>query len=172
MAAHQPRKHDRFVLIGLCWLYGRSEFPPPPPPPQQLPSSSGTKIKKHKQEPRSSAGCQQACCLRVEDLLKTRLSNAPGTHSSAAHLAVQIKLMTRHMLCKGSRGCVTEHRASDRINLPSCRTCKKWAGQQSPRLSFRAIRSALILRQQPCPCPDLRAVRYAPNAPKTSFRQP
>ncbi len=22
--------HDRFVLIGLCWLYGRSEFPPPP----------------------------------------------------------------------------------------------------------------------------------------------
>ncbi len=23
--------HDRFVLIGLCWLYGRSEFPPPPP---------------------------------------------------------------------------------------------------------------------------------------------
>ncbi len=27
----RPRQHDRFVLIGLCWLYGRSEFPPPPP---------------------------------------------------------------------------------------------------------------------------------------------
>ncbi len=25
--------HDRFALIGLCWLYGRSDFPPPPPPP-------------------------------------------------------------------------------------------------------------------------------------------
>ncbi len=24
----RPRQHDRFVLIGLCWLYGRSEFPP------------------------------------------------------------------------------------------------------------------------------------------------
>ncbi len=23
------RQHDRFVLIGLCWLYGRSEFPTP-----------------------------------------------------------------------------------------------------------------------------------------------
>ncbi len=22
--------HDRFVLIGFCWLYGRGEFPPPP----------------------------------------------------------------------------------------------------------------------------------------------
>ena len=22
---------DRFVLIGLCWMYGRSEFPPPTP---------------------------------------------------------------------------------------------------------------------------------------------
>ncbi len=29
----RPRHYDRFVLIGLCWLYGRSEFPPPPPPP-------------------------------------------------------------------------------------------------------------------------------------------
>ncbi len=28
----RPRHYDRFVLIGLCWLYGRSEFPPPPPP--------------------------------------------------------------------------------------------------------------------------------------------
>ncbi len=27
----RPRHYDRFVLIGLCWLYGRSEFPPPPP---------------------------------------------------------------------------------------------------------------------------------------------
>ena len=27
----RPRQHDRFVLIGLCWLYGRSEFPPRPP---------------------------------------------------------------------------------------------------------------------------------------------
>ncbi len=27
----RPRQHDRFVLIGLCWLYGRSEFPPSPP---------------------------------------------------------------------------------------------------------------------------------------------
>ncbi len=26
----RPRQHDRFVLIGLCWLYGRTEFPPPP----------------------------------------------------------------------------------------------------------------------------------------------
>ncbi len=26
----RPRHYDRFVLIGLCWLYGRSEFPPPP----------------------------------------------------------------------------------------------------------------------------------------------
>ncbi len=25
----RPRHYDRFVLIGLCWLYGRSEFPPP-----------------------------------------------------------------------------------------------------------------------------------------------
>ncbi len=24
----RPRQHDRFVLIGLCWLYGRSKFPP------------------------------------------------------------------------------------------------------------------------------------------------
>ncbi len=23
-----PRQHDRFVLIGLYWLYGRSEFLP------------------------------------------------------------------------------------------------------------------------------------------------
>ncbi len=22
----RPRQHDRFVLIGLCWLYGHSEF--------------------------------------------------------------------------------------------------------------------------------------------------
>ncbi len=28
----RPRHYDRFVLIGLCWLYGRSESPPPPPP--------------------------------------------------------------------------------------------------------------------------------------------
>ncbi len=28
----RPGHYDRFVLIGLCWLYGRSEFPPPPPP--------------------------------------------------------------------------------------------------------------------------------------------
>ncbi len=27
----RPRQHDRFVLVGLCWLYGRSELPPPPP---------------------------------------------------------------------------------------------------------------------------------------------
>ncbi len=33
----EPRQHDRFVLIGLCWLYGRSEFPPPPPPPHHRP---------------------------------------------------------------------------------------------------------------------------------------
>ncbi len=26
------RRHDRFVVIGLCWLYGSSEFPPPPAP--------------------------------------------------------------------------------------------------------------------------------------------
>ncbi len=26
----RPRHYDRLVLIGLCWLYGRSEFPPPP----------------------------------------------------------------------------------------------------------------------------------------------
>ncbi len=32
----RPRHYDRFVLIGLCWLYGRSEFPPPPPPPLHL----------------------------------------------------------------------------------------------------------------------------------------
>ncbi len=25
----RPRHHDRFDLIGLCWLYGRSELPPP-----------------------------------------------------------------------------------------------------------------------------------------------
>ncbi len=25
------RHYDGFILIGLCWLYGRSEFPPPPP---------------------------------------------------------------------------------------------------------------------------------------------
>ncbi len=25
----RPRHYDRFVLIGLCWLHGRSEFPPP-----------------------------------------------------------------------------------------------------------------------------------------------
>ena len=25
----RSRHHDRFVLIGLCWLYGRNEFPPP-----------------------------------------------------------------------------------------------------------------------------------------------
>ncbi len=25
----RPRHYDRFVLIGLCWLYGRSEVPPP-----------------------------------------------------------------------------------------------------------------------------------------------
>ncbi len=25
----RPRQHDRFVLKGLCWLYGRSEFSPP-----------------------------------------------------------------------------------------------------------------------------------------------
>ena len=31
----RPRQHDRFVLLGLCWLYGRSEFPPPPPPALQ-----------------------------------------------------------------------------------------------------------------------------------------
>ncbi len=30
----RPRRYDRFVLIGLCWLYGRSEFPPPPRPDQ------------------------------------------------------------------------------------------------------------------------------------------
>ncbi len=24
----RPRQHDRFVLIGLCWLYGRSEYLP------------------------------------------------------------------------------------------------------------------------------------------------
>ncbi len=28
----RPRQHDRFVHIGLCWLYGRGEFPPPFPP--------------------------------------------------------------------------------------------------------------------------------------------
>ncbi len=27
----RPRQHEKFALIGLCWLYGRSEFPPPPP---------------------------------------------------------------------------------------------------------------------------------------------
>ena len=32
----RPRHDDGFVLIGLCWLYGRSEFPPPPPPPPLL----------------------------------------------------------------------------------------------------------------------------------------
>ncbi len=26
----RPRQHGRFVLIGLCWLYGRSAFSPPP----------------------------------------------------------------------------------------------------------------------------------------------
>ncbi len=26
----RPRQHDRFVLIGLGWLYGLSKFPPPP----------------------------------------------------------------------------------------------------------------------------------------------
>ena len=26
----KPRQHDRFVLIGLCWLCGRSEIPLPP----------------------------------------------------------------------------------------------------------------------------------------------
>ncbi len=30
---NEPRQHDRFVLIGLCWLYGRSEYPPPPVAP-------------------------------------------------------------------------------------------------------------------------------------------
>ncbi len=29
----------RFVLIGLCWLYGRSEFPPAPPPIDVLAST-------------------------------------------------------------------------------------------------------------------------------------
>ncbi len=28
----RPRHYDRFVLIGLCWRCGRSEFSPPPPP--------------------------------------------------------------------------------------------------------------------------------------------
>ncbi len=28
----RPRRYERFVLIGLCWLYGRSEFPLPPAP--------------------------------------------------------------------------------------------------------------------------------------------
>ncbi len=27
----RPQQHDGFVLIGLCWLYGRNEVPPPPP---------------------------------------------------------------------------------------------------------------------------------------------
>ncbi len=26
----RPRQHGRFVLIGLCWLYERSDFYPPP----------------------------------------------------------------------------------------------------------------------------------------------
>ncbi len=26
-----PRQHDRLVLIGLCWLYGRSEYSLVPP---------------------------------------------------------------------------------------------------------------------------------------------
>ncbi len=25
-SANRPRPHNRFVLKGLCWLYGRSEF--------------------------------------------------------------------------------------------------------------------------------------------------
>ncbi len=29
VGAKGPRQHDRFVLIGLCWLYGRNEIPPP-----------------------------------------------------------------------------------------------------------------------------------------------
>ncbi len=31
-----PSHYDRLVLIGLCWLYGRSEFPPPPPPHKRI----------------------------------------------------------------------------------------------------------------------------------------
>ncbi len=27
----RSRQHDRFVLVGVCWLYGSSESPPPPP---------------------------------------------------------------------------------------------------------------------------------------------
>ncbi len=36
----RPRHYDRFVLVGLCWLYGRSEFPPPLPrrPSSRTPS--------------------------------------------------------------------------------------------------------------------------------------
>ncbi len=28
--SRRPRHHDRFLLIGLCWLWGCCEFPPPP----------------------------------------------------------------------------------------------------------------------------------------------
>ncbi len=32
-SSKRPRHPAKFVLIGLCWLYGRSETPTPPPPP-------------------------------------------------------------------------------------------------------------------------------------------
>ncbi len=32
LATVNEAQHDRFVLISLCWLYGRGELPPPPPP--------------------------------------------------------------------------------------------------------------------------------------------
>ncbi len=31
--SNRPRHHDKLVLVGLCWLYGRGEVPPPPRPP-------------------------------------------------------------------------------------------------------------------------------------------
>ncbi len=43
----RPRQHDRFVFVGLCWLYRRNKFPPPPvsaivnrPRPGKLTNSS------------------------------------------------------------------------------------------------------------------------------------
>ncbi len=33
--SERAKNHDRFVLIGVCWQYGRSDFTRPPPPHQR-----------------------------------------------------------------------------------------------------------------------------------------
>ena len=96
----RPRQHDRFVLIGLCWLYGRSDLPPHPPPPT---------VSSEWHASNDSLGLPGSGSAGAQDHLHWHIMTEPSSWASAGCMdVVNFLLLLLLLLLNSEHGCLQD----------------------------------------------------------------